>query len=92
MSVTTVASVFVPIACMQWAIPASDIVDRLNYGMAILLTMIAFKFSIAEMLPKITYVTLLGARPYAARPHALWRPESSLGDGARAHAPPRACA
>lgn len=50
---------FVTIACMNNIIPLTEIAERLNFTLAMILTLIAFKFSINAMLPQVAYTTLL---------------------------------
>ena len=51
--------IFVPLACMQQAIPLWELADRLGFGLTMLLTTVAFKTSVSSSLPQISYLTLL---------------------------------
>ena len=43
----------------QFALPRYDTANRLNMGFTLVLTAVAFKFSITDMVPKISYMTVL---------------------------------
>jgi len=58
-SVVLPMMLFVAISTLVWYIPPWDVADRLNFGLAMLLTVIAFKFSNASLLPAVSYLTLL---------------------------------
>jgi len=44
---------------VSYVLPPQDLADRLSVSLTLLLTMIAFKFIIADKLPPISYLTLL---------------------------------
>ena len=67
---------FTVLACLQWYIPPWDVADRMAFGLAMLLTVIAFKFSNAALLPAISY---------RIRPQRLKRKRA--GDPKLLHAP-----
>lgn len=43
----------------SWAIPAEELADRLSVTLTLVLTSVAFKYMVAQELPKISYLTLL---------------------------------
>ena len=44
---------------LQWRVPAEDVTDRLQQNYALLLTAVAYKLVTAQMLPTVSYLTLL---------------------------------
>ena len=50
---------FVPLSCMQFFIPVTELAGRMEFGLAMLFTTVTFKFSISNTLPQISYLTLL---------------------------------
>ena len=50
---------FVPLSAMQQFIPVNDLAGRMEFGLSMLFTIVAFKFSIASTLPLISYLTVL---------------------------------
>merc|ERR1712048_1178175 len=44
---------------MTWAIEPSDVADRLSVSLALVLTAVAYKLTIAANIPQVNYLTLL---------------------------------
>jgi hypothetical protein len=50
---------FVVLACLSFLLPVSDVSDRLNVSLLLVLTTVAYRYAVISMLPKIAYMTLI---------------------------------